>query len=316
MVVFGMGGSGLGADIVRSMLGQQILVPFIIINNYAVPMFVDEKTLCIFSSYSGNTEEVIAAYKEVKKRGSQMCVITAGLPRRSPRAEAGGQLAVLAKKDKVPAYIFEPQFNPAGAPRLGIGYSTGAILGALCAFNVLGLTEASVNLEFGRLFPDSKEIKKSIAHFSVLGRMLAKRMFGRMPVIVASSHLEGAAHTFANEINETAKNFAAYFFLPELNHHLLEGLAKPSALPKNLFFLFFESELYHPRILKRYRLTAEVIKKHKIPHLVLNPSRTSRIGEATDVLILGCFTAFFLSQLNKVSPLPNPWVDYFKKKLK
>lgn len=301
IVLFGMGGSGLGADIARSMLGQQILVPFIIVNNYTVPFFVDEKTLCVFSSYSGNTEEVITAYKEAKKRGSQICVIT-----------TGGKLARLAKRDRIPAYIFKPKFNPSGAPRLGVGYSLGAVLSVLNAFGVLGLTKASVDLELNRCFPSRKEIKKIVTHFSVLGRTLAKKMHNRIPIIVASSHLEGAAHTFVNELNETAKNFAAYFFLPELNHHLLEGLLKPPALKKDLFFLFFESELYHPSVQKRYGLTVDIVEKHKIPTLTLNPSRVSRIGEAIDTLLIGCFTAFHLAKLNKVNPLTNFWVDYFK----
>jgi len=305
IAVFGMGGSGLGADIVRSMMRAQILTPFAIINNYSVPFFVNEKTLCIFSSYSGNTEEVIEAYKEVKKRGAQMCVIA-----------TGGKLAEFAKKDKIPAYIVNPKYNPAGAPRLGVGYSVGAILGTLCAYGVLGLSRASVDMELKRIFPSHSEIKKKTAHFSVLGNVLAKRIFGRVPVLVGSSHLEGAVHTFANEINETAKNFSAHFYLPELDHHLLEGILKPAGLKRNLFFIIFESELYHPRIARRCKLTAEVLKKNGILNLILNPSQTSLIGEALDITILGCFTAYFLSKLNKVNPLPNPWVDYFKKKLK
>jgi glucose/mannose-6-phosphate isomerase len=304
VILFGMGGSGLGGDAVRAMFGQEILTPFIIVNNYTVPMFVDEKTLCVFSSYSGNTEEVLAAYKEAKRRGSKMCVIA-----------AGGKLAQMAKKDRVPAYIFGTKLNPSGAPRLGVGYSVGATLGVLSAYNLLRLSAASLDPEFKRLFPSHREIKKKIAHFSVLGRVLAKRMFGRVPVIVASSHLEGAAHVFANEINETAKNFSMYSYLPELNHHLMEGLANPKTNKKNLFFLLFESELYHPRVFKRYRLTAEVLKKNGVSNLVLNPSQISRIGEAIDVILLGCFTAYYLASLNKVNPLPNPWVDYFKKKM-
>lgn len=329
IAVFGMGGSGLGADIVKSMLRAQILTPFAIVNNYSAPFFVDEKTLCIFSSYSGNTEEVIEAYKEAKKRGAQMCVIAAGLPRRSSNesgTKAGGKLAQLArlesrlarqaKKDKVPAYVFDPKYNPAGAPRLGVGYSVGAVLGALCASGVLGLNQASVDLELKRIFPSRDEIKKKAAHFSALGRVLAKRIFGRIPVLVGSSHLEGSVHTFANEINETAKNFSAHFYLPELDHHLLEGVLKPAGLKKSLFFILFQSELYHPRVARRYKLTAEVLKKNGIPSLILNPSQTSLIGEALDVMILGCFAAYHLAKFNKVNPLPNPWVDYFKKKLK
>ena len=329
IAVFGMGSSGLGADIVKSMMRAQILTPFAIINNYSVPFFVDEKTLCIFSSYSGNTEEVIEAYKEVKKRGAQMCVIATRLRSsgigtsafakatadKSAR-QAGSKLEIMAQKDKIPAYIINPKYNPAGAPRLGVGYSVGAILGALCAYGVLGLSRASVDMELKRIFPSSDEIKKKTAHFSVLGKVLAKRIFGRVPVLVGSSHLEGAVHTFANEINETAKNFSAHFYLPELDHHLLEGILKPAGLKKNLFFIIFQSELYHPRIARRCKLTAEVLKKNGISNLILNPSQTSLIGEALDITILGCFTAYFLSKLNKVNPLPNPWVDYFKKKLK
>lgn len=170
-------------------------------------------------------------------------------------------------------------------------------------------------MELERIFPSHREIKKKAADFSALGKVLAKRIFGRIPVLVGSSHLEGAVHTFANEINETAKNFSAHFYLPELDHHLLEGVLRPAGLKKSLFFVLFQSELYHPRVARRVKLTADVLKKNGIPNLILNPSQTSRMGEAINVLLLGCFTAYYLAELNKVNPLPNPWVDYFKKKM-
>ena len=121
VVVCGMGGSAIGADVVRSVFASELKIPVQIVNDYSPPAFVDNKTLVIASSYSGNTEEVGNALKLAKVRKAKLIIIS-----------AGGNLQTFAKKNKIPAFIFTTENNPCNSPRMGLGYS---IIGQLALFS-------------------------------------------------------------------------------------------------------------------------------------------------------------------------------------
>ena len=143
---------------------------------------------------------------------------------------------------------------------------------------------------------------------------LAKKLFGKIPVIVSAEHLAGNAHIMANQIQESAKQTALYFNLPELNHHLLEGLATPKSNRQNLYFLFFNSKDYYPKNQKRFSITAEVLKKQKIKFQQFEFSGQP-VEQAAEVLVFGSLLSYELAKINKVDPNRIPWVNYFKRRL-
>ena len=108
IVLSGLGGSAIGADLVRSYCWDHFKKPLYVNRNYTLPGFVDNNTVLFCMSYSGNTEETLSAYNEGKKKGAKRIVLT-----------SGGKLKELAKKDKVP-YIMIPGGLP---PRAALGYS-------------------------------------------------------------------------------------------------------------------------------------------------------------------------------------------------
>ena len=108
VVIVGMGGSAIGADLVRMLTRDRSMISITICRDYKLPAFVDEKTLVITSSYSGNTEETLTAYDQARKKKAKMLVIT-----------TGGELIKRAAADEVPAILI-----PGGLqPRAAIGYS-------------------------------------------------------------------------------------------------------------------------------------------------------------------------------------------------
>lgn len=305
VLINGMGGSALGGHILRSVFFDQLKVPVDIINSYNLPASLDKKTLYIISSYSGNTEEPVSTFIEAKKKGVKIFGIA-----------SGGKLGRLIKQGKMPGFVFEPTFNPSAQPRMGLGYSLAAQLGL---FKKLGLVKVSdqqikdnlvaldrLQAKFGAYKPSSKNPAKK----------LAQQLMGSSPMIVASEFLAGNAHTFANQMNESAKTFSNYFLIPELNHHLLEGLKFPKVSRQALTFVFFESKLYHSKNQIRYRVTRQVMAKNKIKYLVYNLSASDKVGQALEMLLLSTYTSFYLSILNGVNPSLIPWVDYFKAQLK
>lgn len=287
IVVAGMGGSALGAHIVQSVFGDSLGSPFVIVNNYFLPRFVGKDTLVILSSYSGNTEEVLSCFNDARKRKAKIVCLT-----------SGGLLEEKARKEKISVVVFKTSHNPTDAPRFALGYSIFGILGILEQTGIL-----KKNIKVQKIV-----LQKNIA------KNIAKKLYEKIPVLIGSEFLVGNLHAFQNQINESSKTFCSYFELPELNHHLMEGLANPKK--NKLIFFFVESDLYHPRNKKRYSLTKEVIRKNKIPFINYKLKSKDKFSQSLEFLSLSSLVSFYLSKLNRVNSIENPWVDYFKKKLK
>ncbi|OGC92730.1 hypothetical protein A2876_00005 [Candidatus Amesbacteria bacterium RIFCSPHIGHO2_01_FULL_48_32b] len=297
VVVSGMGGSALGGRIISCLDRQTLKVPIVVSTQYHLPNFVNEKTLVILSSYSGNTEETLSSLAEARARGSQMFIIS-----------AGGKLGEIAKQFDIPAYIFDPVHNPSTQPRLGLGYN---ILSVLYLLSRCQLITAEEPLDSLPQFLTSRQGES----FSQM-EQVAQRLHNRLPILVSAEHLIGAAHAAKNMLNENSKTMSAAFDLPELNHHLLEGLAHPSSNASHLAFLFIISKNYHPEVIKRIEPTQEIIGKNHIPVLSWSPSAPTRLFEVMDFVQASAYLSYSLSQTYGVDPGPIPWVDWMKDKLK
>ena len=179
------------------------------------------------------------------------------------------------------------------------------------------IKEGSLNMHWkiinGKL---TKEFDVDIPENSNLAKSIALKIKDTIPILVASEHLLGSAHSFKNQINETAKSFSSLFDIPELNHHLMEGLKYPAKAKELLNFLFIESNLYSPNVVKRYPITMDVVEKNSINYLKYTATLETKLMQAFEIMILGSFVSFYLALLNGADPKSIPWVDYFKEKLK
>lgn len=304
IVVSGMGGSTLGTHIIKSLFAGELAVPLEIVNGYKLPNFADGNTLCVLSSYSGNTEEVLAIAEEAKQKQLKITGIT-----------SGGKLAEFLKKHNCPAYIFNPKYNLSGQPRLGLGYSIIGQLGILTRAGFLNIKKEDIDKITAAVRNTAKLCDINTSEKQNSAKQLALSIYKKIPVIIGSEFLEGNLHILANQINESSKNFAAYFSLPELNHHLLEGLAHPRA-NKNLHFVFINSNLYDERIKRRYYITEEVAAKNGISYSEFSPRTKTKLEQAFEILVWSSFVSFYLAILNKEDPSKIPWVNYLKNKLR
>lgn len=306
IIVTGMGGSALCGRIVDALTSEKIRSPFEVSTDFKLPNYVDENTLCIVSSYSGTTEETIESVSTevAQSQGTKIFGIT-----------TGNRLADFFKERKIPAYIFNPTNNPSHHPRMSLGYSVTALLRLLSLLQYLSLSETEIVkvVKFvGQLISDYGLDKLSNEN---LAKSLSLKLKGKLPVYIASDHLTGSIHAFKNQTNENAKTYANCFDIPELNHHLMEGLKFPAQIKQLMTFLFFESDLYKPEIIKRYPITMEVVGKNEIETLSYKMRGKTKLEQVYELLVLGSFISFYLAILNGVNPTPIPWVDYFKDKL-
>ncbi|MFH1947259.1 MAG: SIS domain-containing protein [Candidatus Magasanikbacteria bacterium] len=304
VVVLGMGGSALGADLIRKLFVDELKVPVEIVNGYNIPKFLNSKTLVIASSYSGGTEEVVEAVKKAKAKKAKIVVIS-----------AGGKLKAFAKANKLPALIFTTENNPCGSPRMGLGYS---IVGQLILFSKVGLLKLSAK--------QAKEIIKTLAYYDGLfgvltpekenpAKQLARKTIDKSILYVASEHLLGNAHIACNQMNENAKRMSSYFAIPELNHHLMEGMMNPASNKRDLLFIMLKSDLYHKRVVKRYDVTKKVLSKNGIQNEIYQMKEKDALLQSCEALVLGSYISYYSALLKNIDPTGIPFVDFFKKEL-
>ncbi|MEK7131105.1 MAG: SIS domain-containing protein [Patescibacteria group bacterium] len=305
IVVLGMGGSALGAHLIKSVFLDSLKIPVEIVNKYLAPEFVSKNSLVIASSYSGSTEEIISAVADAKKRKAKIMVIA-----------SGGKLADWAKQNHIPALVFSTNNNPCGSPRMGLGYSIFGQIALLDNTGILKLSATEIKTvlqtisKFNYLFGVDNPEEKNLA------KQLATSLLGKSVWFAASEHLAGNAHIAANQMNENAKRFSGYFVVPEMNHYLMEGLLFPENNKENIKFLLLESELYDKRVQKRYAITKQILDKNNIGNASYTCQEKNKFLQACEALVLFSYVSFYSAMLQGIDPTAIPVVDFFKEQLK
>ncbi|MBI5127271.1 hypothetical protein HZA76_02335 [Candidatus Roizmanbacteria bacterium] len=304
IVMTGMGGSGLGARIIDGIFGLELKFPFFHLHDYDLPSWVDEKTLVVCSAFSGETEEPVQTAHQALKKGCKWMTIG-----------SGGTIIELAKKYKVPYYHIIPTYNPSKQPRMAIGYSVVGQLMLVAKTGAIKFSKGEIDLLVKSMSKVVDDSKMSVKIDDNQAKQTALKMYKKNVIFVASRHLVGAAHTTKNQLNENSKNFSTIFEIPELNHHLMEGLRYPESNKKDMIFYFAESDLYPERIIKRYKITEDVVNQNGVGYVTYKPKSSDPLAQVFEYLQFGGYVSFYLSMLNGLDPAPIPWVDYFKVKL-
>jgi glucose/mannose-6-phosphate isomerase len=305
IIFCGMGGSNLASEMVRANYANEIKKPFILIRNYNLPAFASKDSLIIISSYSGDTEEIVNCLNEALKLKAKIICIT-----------GGGKISQLAQKHKLPLLKLDDKLNPSKQPRYAVGSQLGAVLYALSSVKAIKVTDSDINRSVEYLEVLSGLFSPTVPGNKNLAKSLAKKFQGFVPIIVASDFLLPNAHILTNQINESAKTFCVYNAIPELNHHLLEGLQLPKEVIKRIKVLLLNSNLYSPAIKARYTATEKVLKKKQMSYVEYTLENSSQLLSSLEALSFGSWFSFYLSQLNRQDPTKIPWVNYFKDQLK
>ncbi len=304
IVFVGMGGSNLPAYIVQSLSPLLLKIPMEIISNYRLPQYASTDTLVVLASYSGNTEEILSCAHDAEKRKCNTVVIT-----------TNGKLKSLAISAHYPLIQLDEELNRSHKPRFGIGLMLGAVMGLMIR----------INPEAYR-FLDSKDIvhifdktlstlKSEINTDNNPAKLFALKNKGQAIIIYCANHLAGVGKISANFFNETSKTFSCFFTIPDLNHHLMEGLVFPINFKDQARFILLNSSLYPEVIQKRFQITKDILIKQNYQLTEIKPESTNIVSQVFESLVFLIMISYYLSIVNKQDPGTNPWVDFFKKQL-
>lgn len=301
----GMGGSAYAGRIIKSLYADKINIPVDIVTDYHLPAYVNERTLIILASYSGNTEEILSCCEEALKRNSYIIGIT-----------KGGLLAHRLKEANKPVFCFPDKYNPSLQPRMGQGYMITGQLAILSKLNLIKISRSEI-IDLVLLLRKQQEmINPKIDTKKNDAKKIALAVKEKIIVLTAAEFLAGTLHAVQNSFHETGKHLAFYTILPETNHHLLEGLSFPEIIKKNLIFLFVNSDLYSKPIKTRLKLTREVVSQNGIETITHELQSPDKFSQVFELVQFGSFLTFYLAMLHDTDPIKIPYVTYFKNKLK
>lgn len=291
VLITGLGGSGIGGKIVADKIASDCKVPVICNNDYTIPAFVNENTLVIANSYSGNTEETLEAFELAKKKGAVLTGVS-----------SGGLLIDELKKLNAPHIII-----PGGLPpRAAFGYSFVQLFYILHGFGIIGN-------EFIADFNDAIHfLDQSEEAIQKLAKDLASKMNGKRVFIYSSLKYSGVSTRFRQQLNENAKILCNHHALPEMNHNELVGWAGGA---DNNAVIQFIGEDDHTRTKERFRISNEIIGQYT-SHIIKVPSKGNTLLQRYLYFIhLGDWTSLFLSELRGVDPVEVNVIDHLKSSL-
>lgn len=292
IVTIGMGGSAFGAEVAASWSQAHSPVPWLILRDYTLPKWVGPQTLVIAASYSGTTEETLAATKEALERD---CVVV-GLA-------SGGTLAAWAEARQLSAFLLLPNGY---APRAAVPYAIGAQLAIAEAARLIPPTWRS---EGQLLFEALRGAKHP--NFTQL-QTLAEAWADRLIAIYAPEPYAPIALRARQQIQENAKHLAWHHVLPEMNHNELVGLEHPT-LAERLAVLFLTGPQAHPRHLLRLNFLKNVLETRQIPYATLEaPASLPHLAAMLWLLHAVDILSVYLAQKHGVDPIPVPIIDQLK----
>jgi glucose/mannose-6-phosphate isomerase len=300
LVVAGMGGSAIGGSLLESYAGQSLPLPLTVWRGYGVPGWVNEQTLVIAISYSGNTEETVSALEEARKRGARLLAIT-----------SGGKIGALASQWGIPVLTFE---YPA-QPRAALGYLFTPLLQICSQLGFLKVDEARVRGAIEAVRHVSSRWDRAIPGPDNQAKRLAIQARGKAVVIYGGSYLAAVAHRWKTQMNENAKNWAFFEEFSELNHNAVVGfeLSGVQKLPIEIFML---SGSHLPdRIALRTRVTADLMRKYQVGFETVEARGEDPLEEILTHVALGDYVSYYLAILNDVDPSTIEPIDFLKASL-
>ncbi len=301
VVITGMGGSAIGADLLIGLLAHGGRVPVELVRGYELPTSVaGADTLVVASSYSGNTEETLSAFAEAQERGTRLLAIT-----------GGGKLAAMAEAAGAPVW----RFSYKSTPRAAVGYSFALLLGLICRLGIYAdaaetlelAAQALEHLQVG-LLPESPTEKN-------LAKQMAEALEGKLPVIFGAGFLAPVARRWKGQFNENSKEWASWDEMPELNHNAVVGLGLPGALVPQLGVFFLRSPLDHSRVQMRWDVTGELLAQNKVALYPMYGEGESALAQMLTLIHVGDFISYYVAALNQVDPSPVDNITYLKKQL-
>jgi len=299
VAVLGMGGSAIGADLVFA-AAPHLRVPAAVVRGYDLPAWVGPDTLVVAISYSGDTEETLAATDAALGRGcAPLCICS------------GGRLAAFAAERRLPAVAVPQGLQP----RAALGHLAMPLLAALERVGLVPRLDRDVAEAAALLGDAAVDYAPGVADEFNPAKAVARRLHGRVAVVYGAGPTAPVARRWKTQINENAKAPAFFAELPELDHNEIEGWSGHASLRGESHVVVLEDTLASERLRRRIALTASAIAGCGVSVERLATRGVSPLARVFSLVALGDHASLYLALLEGVDPTPVEAIQQLKRAL-
>lgn len=301
IVVCAMGGSAIGADMAKFLVEKYSTLPIQIVRDYNLPNWVNDSTLAIVISYSGNTEETLSGYVQAKNKNAQIFCLA-----------SGGKLLELAKQDNYQYFVLPPNMPP----RTAWGHSFFIVLELLIKMGKLAESEIDLNSCVLEMSQAVSMYSEDIAMENNLSKQIALNLSNRIPVVFGAEHLATVARRLKGEFNENSKIPSFYEEIPELNHNAQQGLTCSENLKKSISIVSLKSSLFHERNQLRTDIIGQTFAKQGFDIRTIEIAGDNYDKSICHGVIFGDYLSVYLAFLLGHDPVPFTAIEELKGMLK
>ncbi|MCM8797252.1 MAG: bifunctional phosphoglucose/phosphomannose isomerase [Candidatus Omnitrophica bacterium] len=302
IVFAGLGGSAIGADLVRSYLYFDCAVPITVLREYVLPGYIDSSTLLFVASYSGNTEETLSAYAEAKRKGATIIALS-----------SGGKLKEQAQADNI-TFIEIPRGLP---PRCALGYQGIIPLVVLSRLGIIKEIDSELK-ETIRVLEELRNLRlrPQIGLKDNIAKSLAVKLVNKFAVIYSASvYFEICATRIRAQLAENSKALSSSHVFPEMNHNEIVGWEQPRRLFKDFIVVMLRDKDMHPRVSRRMEITADILRREGVKVIELWSQGDGLLTRIFSLVYTGDFVSYYLAILYGIDPTPVDRVTYLKNQL-
>jgi len=301
IVIAGMGGSAIGADLLSAYVFPNCPIPLYVHRDYGLPGWAQgTHTLAITLSHSGNTEETLNCYEHAAANGCLCLSLT-----------TGGKLVKLAQAYGTTLWTFE---HP-GQPRSAVGYTFGLLLAALCRLKLVPAQEDLVQGAVKAMRAQQAFLRADVPVVRNPAKRLAGQLMGRWVAVFGSGILAPVARRWKSQLNEIAKAWAQFELLPEADHNTLSGTIYPEGQLSRLETIFLRSLSDHSRNRMRSDLTRSSFMQDGLATDVIEALGLTPLDHLWTILHFGDYVAYYLAIAYDMDPTPVPALEMLKQEL-
>lgn len=302
IVISGLGGSAIGADLLAQYVMPQIAIPVIVHRDYGLPAFASgRQTLVICSSHSGNTEETLDVFDNAVKNDCSIMVIC-----------TGGKLAERARENGLAVW----QFDHEGQPRAAVGFSFGLLLALFARLELIPDPAEEVARAVSSMKALQSQLGVEVSAAKNPAKRYAGQLVNRWVTVMGAGMLAPVARRWKGQINEIAKAGANFEFLPEANHNTLAGTLNPEkVLNSHTMTMFLQSPSDHPRNRLRSALTRQSYMLEGLNTDFIEATGDSPLSHMWTLILFGDYMAFYLAIAYGVDPTPIDALVSFKQSM-
>ena len=303
VVIAGMGGSAIGADLLASYCASLAPLPVSVHRDYSLPVYArGEESLVICSSHSGNTEETLDAFESARKAECRIVVVC-----------TGGELAKRAKENNIPIWTFDH----AGQPRAAVGFSFGLLLAMFQRLGFLPDQSKEMQDAVASMKRTQPHLKADVPAVKNPAKRYAGQLMGRWVTFMGSGLLSVVARRWKGQINEVAKAGANFEFIPEADHNTLAGTMNPQeTLNAHTMTLFLRAPSDHPRNRLRSDLTRKAFMLEGMNTDYIDARGETPLAHMWTSILFGDYMAYYLAMGYGVDPTPIQALVEFKEAMK